>query len=75
MNIFGYHCGIQANTKYSPFMALTRCTPMLTIDINLNGLCDVFDEFSSLEVMAEHMQNIQLIVDVQRSLLENVKHV
>ncbi len=61
--------------KVLPFMALIRCTPRLTIDINLNGLCDVFDEFSSLEVMAEHMQNIQLIVDVQRSLLENVKHV
>jgi len=33
-------------------MVLIGCTPRLTIDNNLNGLCDVFDEQASLEVMA-----------------------
>jgi hypothetical protein len=42
--LFGYRCGIQANTKFSPFMVLTGHMPRLTIDNNLKGLCDVFDE-------------------------------
>jgi len=57
-------------------MVLTICTPRLTIDNNFNGLCDVFDEFVSLEVMTKQMvQNMQLIVVVHRLLLENVEHV
>lgn len=50
--LFGYHFGIHANTKYSSFMVLIACTPMLTTNNNLNGLCDVFDEDERLEVMA-----------------------
>jgi hypothetical protein len=42
--LFGYQCGIQANTKYFPFMVLIGPTPILTIDNNHSGLCDVFDE-------------------------------
>ncbi len=42
--LFGYHCGIQVNTKYSSFLVFIRCIPILTINNNLNGLCDVFDE-------------------------------
>jgi hypothetical protein len=52
---FGYRCGIQASTKYSPFMVFIGCTPNLTIDNNLSGLCDVFDEHASPEVMANQM--------------------
>jgi len=52
-NLFGYHCGIQATTKYSPFMAFIACTPRSTTDNNLNGLFDVFDEDARLEVMAQ----------------------
>jgi len=51
--LFGYQCGIQANTKYSPFMVFTSHTPKLTIDNSFKGLCDVFDEQENLEVMAE----------------------
>jgi hypothetical protein len=73
--LFGYPCVIQANTKYSPFMVLIGCTSRLTIDNNFNGLCDVFDEFASLEMMVEQMvQKMQFIVVVHRSLLENVEH-
>ncbi len=72
---FGYCCGIQANTKYSPFMVLIECTPRLTIDNNFNGLCDVFDEFVGLEVTVKQMvQKMQLIAVLHRSLLENVEH-
>jgi hypothetical protein len=56
-------------------MVLTRCTPRLTIDNIFNGLCDVFDEFAGLEMMAKQMvQKMQLIVILHRSLLENVEH-
>jgi hypothetical protein len=50
---FGYRCGIQVSTKYSPFMVFTSHTPRLTIDNNLKGLCDVFDEQENLKVMAK----------------------
>jgi hypothetical protein len=36
-------------------MVLTGHMPILTIDNNLNGLCDVFDEHASLEIMADQM--------------------
>ncbi len=52
---FGYCCGIQTSTKYSPFMVLTRCTPRLIIDNNFNGLCDIFDEFSSPKMTTEQI--------------------
>jgi hypothetical protein len=52
-NLFGYHCGIQAITKYSPFMVLIAYIPRSTTNNNLNGLCDVFDEDARLEVMAQ----------------------
>jgi len=34
--LFGYKCGIQANTKFSPFMVLTGHIPRLKVD---NKLC------------------------------------
>jgi hypothetical protein len=56
-------------------MVLTGCTPRLTIDNNLNGLCDVFDEQENPEVMVKQMiRKMRLIVSVHKTLLENVKH-
>lgn len=76
MILFGYQCGIQTNTKYSPFIVLARCSLKLTIDNNLNRLHDVFYESIGPKVMAKHMvQNMQLIIEVHRSLFKNVKHV
>jgi hypothetical protein len=34
-------------------MVFIACTTRLTIDNNLNGLCDVFDEDAGPEVMAK----------------------
>jgi hypothetical protein len=49
--------------------------PRLTIDNSLNGLCDVFDEQASPEVMANQMiLKMQLITSVHKFLLENVEH-
>jgi hypothetical protein len=41
--------------KYFPFMVFINYTPRLTINNNLNGLCNVFDAHASLEVMGDHM--------------------
>jgi hypothetical protein len=72
---FGYRCGIQANTKYSPFLVFTGCTPRLTINNSLSGLCDVFDEQKNLEVVVDQMiLKLQLIASVHKTLLENVEH-
>jgi hypothetical protein len=72
--LFGYRCGIQANTKYSPFMVLTGHMLRLTIDNNLKGLCDVFDEQENLEIMVEQIiLKMQLIARVHKNLLENVE--
>jgi hypothetical protein len=67
---------MQANTKYSPFMVFTRHTPRLTIDNSLNGLCDVFDEHARSELNAMQMvHKMELIVNVHKSILENVEQV
>jgi len=72
---FGYQCGIQANTNYFPFMVFTSCTPRLTINNNLSGLCDVFDEQKNPKVIVEEMiLKMQLITSVHKTLLENVEH-
>jgi len=39
--LFGYQCGIQISTKYSPYMILTRI-PRLTIDNRLSSLTHYF---------------------------------
>jgi hypothetical protein len=36
--LFGYRCGIQMNTKFSPFMILTGRTPCLKVDNYLQAL-------------------------------------
>jgi len=72
--LFGYQCGIQANTKYSPFMVLISHTPRLTINNNLRGLCDVFDEQENPKIVVEQMiLKMQLIARVHKTLLDNVK--
>jgi hypothetical protein len=56
-------------------MVLTNHTPKFTIDNSLSGLCDVFDEHASPEVMVDQMiLKMQLIASVHKSLLENVEH-
>lgn len=57
-------------------MVLTARTSKLTIDNNLNGLCDIFDEHVGLEIVAKQMVlKMQLIANVHKSLLENMEHV
>jgi hypothetical protein len=56
-------------------MVLIGHTPRLTIDNNLNGSCDVFDEHENPEVIVEQMiLKMWLITIMHKTLLENVEH-
>jgi hypothetical protein len=50
--LFGYHCGIQASTKFSPFMILTGRTSRLRADNYLHALTQVTDDGVDVEVAA-----------------------
>jgi hypothetical protein len=50
--LFGCKCGIQASTKFSPFMILTGRTPHLRVDNYLHALTVVTDDDVDVEVAA-----------------------
>ncbi len=50
--LFGYRCGIQASTKFSPFMILTGHTPRLWADNYLHTLTTTTDDGVDVEVAA-----------------------
>jgi len=53
--LFGYRCGIQASTKFSPFMILTGRSPRLRADNYLNALIDVTNDSADVEVVAAQL--------------------
>jgi hypothetical protein len=73
--LFGYRCGIQASTKFSPFMILTGCSPRLRADNYLNALTDVTDDSADVEIAAtQFLQKVRLIASIHESVLLNVEH-
>ncbi len=50
--LFGYMCGVQASTKFSPFMILTSRSSRLRADNHLDALTDEVDDTTSVEVTA-----------------------
>ncbi len=50
--LFGYRCGIQASTRFSPFMILTGRTPRLRADNYLHALTAETDAGVDVEVVA-----------------------
>jgi len=72
--LFGYRCGIQASTKFSPFMILTSQTPRLRADNYLHGLTTVTNDSDDLEVAAAHLvQKMELIASIHEDILLNVE--
>jgi hypothetical protein len=47
--LFGYRCGVQASTKFSPFMVLTGRSPRLIADNYLSALTSVVDDGVDVE--------------------------
>jgi hypothetical protein len=73
--LFGYRCGIQASTKFCPFMILTGRSPRLTADNYLNALTDVIDDGTDVEVAAaQFLEKLKLIASIHESVLLNVEH-
>jgi hypothetical protein len=50
--MFGYRCGIQSSTKFSPFMILI-CTSRLRADNYLHSLTTEVDDTADVETTAE----------------------
>jgi len=72
--MFGYRCGIQANTKFSPFMILTGRTPRLRADNYLHALTTVTDDNVDVEVAAaQFLQKVKLIASIHENVLLNVE--
>jgi hypothetical protein len=72
--LFGYRCGIQASTKFSPFMILTGRTPRLRADNYLHVLTAVTDDDVDVEVVAaQFLQKVKLIASIHENVLFNVE--
>jgi hypothetical protein len=73
--MFGYKCGIQSSTKFSPFMILIGCTPRLRADNYLHSLTAMVDDIANAETTAEQfMQKMKLIASIHENVLLNVEH-
>ncbi len=72
--LFGYRCGIQASTKFSPFMILTGRTPRLRADNYLQALTAETDDGDDIEeAAAQFLQKMELIGSIHNSILCNVE--
>ncbi len=71
--LFGYRCGIQSSTKFSPFMILIGRTPRLRVDNYLHSLTAEIDDAADVETTAEQfMQKVRLIASIHEKVLVNV---
>jgi len=72
--LFGYRCGIQASTKFSPFMILTGRTPRLRADNYLQALTAETNDGDDIEeAAAQFLQKMELIGSIHNSVLCNVE--
>jgi hypothetical protein len=71
--LFGYRCGVQAKTKFSPFMVLNGKTLRFTCDNDLHASTIVQkDEFTLDEMTQLMVEKLKLISNMHSSVLENV---
>jgi hypothetical protein len=72
--LFRYRCGVQASTKFSPFMVLIGRSPRLRADNYLNALTGVVNDGVDVEqIAAQFLENVDLIVNIHESVLLNVE--
>jgi hypothetical protein len=71
--LFGYRCGIQSSTKFSPFMVLTGRSPRLRADNCLSALTGVVDDEVGIEQMADQfLEKVELIASIHKDVLLNI---
>jgi hypothetical protein len=72
--LFGYRCGVQASTKFSPFMILTGQSLRFRADNHLNALTDEVNDASSVEDTAiQFLEKVRLITSIHENVLLNVE--
>jgi len=72
--LFGYRCGVQASTKFSPFMIMTCRSPRLRANNYLNALINVIDDTTNVEDTAvQFLEKVRLIASIHESVLLNVE--
>jgi hypothetical protein len=72
--LFGYRCGVQASTKFSPYMILTGRTPRLRVDNYLQALTAETDERDGIEdTAAQFLQKMELIGSIHNNVMRNVE--
>jgi len=72
--MFGYRCGVQASTKFSPFMILTGRTPHLKTDNYLHSLITMTNDNVDVEVAAtQFLLKVKLIASIHENVLLNVE--
>jgi hypothetical protein len=72
--LFGYRCGVQASTKFSPFMVLTGRSPRLRADNYLSALTSVVDDGVDVEqIAAQFLEKVSLIASIHENVLLNVE--
>jgi hypothetical protein len=72
--LFGYMCGVQASTKFSPFMILTGRSLRLRADNCRNVLTDVVDDEAGVEhVATQFLEKVRLIASIHESVLLNIE--
>jgi len=72
--MFGYRCGIQASTKFSPFMIMTGRTTRLKVDNYMHSLIVVVDDNVDVETIAtQFLQKVKLIASIHENALLNVE--
>jgi len=72
--LFGYRCGVQASTKFSPFMVLTGRSPRLRVDNYLSALTSTVDDEVDVEQVAtQFLEKVKLIASIHESVLINVE--
>ncbi len=68
--LFGYRCGMQAHTKFSPFMILTRRMLKLKVDNYLGLLTHEINDEIRMEKIAKHViAKMELIFGMHFNIL------
>ncbi len=72
--MFGYRCGIQTNTKFSPFMILTGHIPRLRVENYLHSLTIMVDDTINAKTTTEQfLQKMKLIASIHENVMFNVE--
>jgi hypothetical protein len=72
--LFGYRCGVQASTKFSPFMVLKGRSSRLRADNYLSALTGVVDDGIDVgQIAAQFLEKVKLIASIHENVLLNVE--